>query len=212
MAAARRWLVIMDVRSRNFRARAGSPAMARNSSRFRLRTSGSLLPAASCWRSTAPARIQRPPCGAGGRKVEQAVGAPLEQNARELVGQIDRVLDAAVQSHAADRIVDVGGVAGEQHAALAEGCGDTLMRHVEIAVDDLVGDAAPGRTSAAAPAPPSSLVRSSSACRRIGRENRAPQAGRAVGRNLEAIAPCAGVGEIAAVGNSRGAPRNRTAS
>src|SRR5262249_35905078 len=42
MAATRRWLAIMEVRSRNWRARAGSDAISRSSSKLRRRISGSL--------------------------------------------------------------------------------------------------------------------------------------------------------------------------
>jgi hypothetical protein len=35
----------------------------------------------------------------------------------ELVGEIDRIADAAVHPHPPERIVDVGGIAREQHAA-----------------------------------------------------------------------------------------------
>ena len=41
MAATRRWLAIIEVRSRNWRARAGSAAISRSSSRLRRRISGS---------------------------------------------------------------------------------------------------------------------------------------------------------------------------
>ena len=39
------------------------------------------------------------------------------QDAGQLVGEVEGVMDATVQSHAADRAVDVGGVAGEHHTA-----------------------------------------------------------------------------------------------
>ncbi len=51
--------------------------------------------------------------------VEQAiVGAGPD--VLELVGQVEGVLDAAVHAHAAERVVDVGGIAGQQDAAVAE--------------------------------------------------------------------------------------------
>ena len=72
--------------------------------------------------------------------VEHArIGAAIP-DAGKLIGKIDRVVDAAVHAHAADRIVDVRAVTGKQHAALVEGRGDTLVnrikrviRNVEIA-------------------------------------------------------------------------------
>ena len=75
---------------------------------------------------------------------------------------------------------------------------DALMRHIEIAMDDLVGLRARERISAAAPARPHRSAARLRAARRIGRKDRAPQARRTVGRDLEAIAPFLGIGEIAA--------------
>ena len=71
-------------------------------------------------------------------EIEQALGR-ARHYLEQLVAQIGRVLDAAVEAHAADRIVDMGGVAGEQHAALAEARRHPLVGDVEIAVDDFVG-------------------------------------------------------------------------
>jgi len=70
----------------------------------------------------------------------------------------------AVEPHAADRVVDVGRVAGEQHAALAEGRGDALVRRVEIAVERPRKAAVRGKISAARPAPPHRWSVSSSDC------------------------------------------------
>jgi len=57
----------------------------------------------------------------------------------ELLAQVGGILEAAVEAHAADRIVDVRGIAGEQHTARAKRGGNALMRDIEIAVHDLVG-------------------------------------------------------------------------
>ena len=70
--------------------------------------------------------------------VEQSVGRAIEDDARELVGQVGAILQSAIQSHAADRIVDMRAVAGEHDAALAEGRGDPLVGDVEIAMHDLI--------------------------------------------------------------------------
>ena len=121
MAATRRWLTIIDVRNRNWRARAGSAAIARKSSRLRRRVK------LGRHRSPLPAV-----------EIEQIVGRVIIDHARQLLGQIGGILDAAVQAHTADRVVDVGGIARQQHAAFAEGFRHALMRHVKIAMNDLV--------------------------------------------------------------------------
>ena len=76
------------------------------------------------------------------------------QDAGQLVGEIEGVVHAAVQSHAADRAVDVGGVAGEQHAADAELLRDALMHGVEIAAADVEVAVDAEEPLAAAPAVP----------------------------------------------------------
>ena len=52
------------------------------------------------------------------------------------VGQVVRVVDAEVEPHAAQRIVDMAGVAGEQHATATVGGGNALMHRVEIGVQN----------------------------------------------------------------------------
>src|SRR5437762_10889942 len=90
------------------------------------------------------------------------------------------------------------GVAGKEHAAFAKRLGDALMRHVKIAMHDLKGLWRwKKRLHARLHAGIAQYVLL--ALRRIGRIDRAPKSRRAVRRNLEAIAPGAGVGEIAAV-------------
>src|SRR5215831_12156691 len=90
------------------------------------------------------------------------------------------------------------GVAREQHAALAERLGDALVRHIKIAMDDLVSlRRRKKRLHARLHAGIAQNV--VFALRRVGRIDRAPKARRAVGRDLEAIAPRAGIGEVAAI-------------
>jgi hypothetical protein len=68
-------------------------------------------------------------------EIEKALWRRIQKNADQLVRQVHRVLDAPVQTHAADRIVDMRRIAGEQHAAVAEAFGDALMRHIKEGCD-----------------------------------------------------------------------------
>ena len=131
-------------------------------------------------------------------EIEQFLRRAFENDLRQLFRQIGRILDAAVEAHAADRIVDVGGVAGQQHAAFAERLSDALVRHVKIAMHDVVGAR---RREKRLNARLHAGVAHDVGFRLLGAggEHRAPQAGRTVGGHLEAVAPGAGVGEIAAV-------------
>src|SRR5439155_2289908 len=55
-------------------------------------------------------------------EIEQILlGLPFYDSC-ELVRQIDAVVDAAIHAHATDRVVDMSGIPGEQHAALPESC------------------------------------------------------------------------------------------
>jgi len=54
------------------------------------------------------------------------------------VGELHRVVDATVETEAADWIVDVRGIAREKHAALAERRRDALVHFVQISVDEVV--------------------------------------------------------------------------
>src|ERR1700687_3010882 len=90
------------------------------------------------------------------------------------------------------------GVAGKEHTAFAKGFGDALMRHIKIAMDDLVGSRRrKKRLHARLHAGVAQYLLF--ALRRIGRIDRAPKSRWTIGRDLEAIAPGTGVGEIAAV-------------
>src|SRR6202042_3624590 len=70
--------------------------------------------------------------------VEHAVLGAAEPHVGEFFGQVDRIWGAAVHAHAADRVVDVGAVAGEQHAAFVEGRGDALVHGIERVIGDFV--------------------------------------------------------------------------
>src|SRR5262249_13863489 len=95
------------------------------------------------------------------------------------------------------------GVAGEQHAAFAEGLGDALVRHIEIAMDDFVSlRRRKKRLHARLHAGIAQDVLL--ALRWICGIDRAPKSRRAVGGDLEAIAPSCG-------SNSRARLQNRTA-
>src|SRR4029078_7945319 len=61
------------------------------------------------------------------------------QDASQLVGEVEGVMNAAVQAHAADRTVDVGGVAGQHDAALAEFFRDALVHRIKVAAADFEG-------------------------------------------------------------------------
>jgi len=90
------------------------------------------------------------------------------------------------------------GVAGKEYAALAECFGDTLVRHIKIAMDDLVSlRRRKKRLHTRLHAGITQYILF--ALRRVGWIDRAPKSRWAVGRDLEAIAPRAGIGEIAAV-------------
>src|SRR5262249_4048065 len=90
------------------------------------------------------------------------------------------------------------GIAGKEHTSLAECRSNALMRHVEIAMYDLVS-ARRGEKRLDARLDAGIAQYVLFALRRVGRIDGAPQSRRAVGGNLEAIAPRAGVGEIAAI-------------
>ena len=131
-------------------------------------------------------------------KVQERSDLPPSEDACHFRSQINGILNTAIQSHASDWIVDVGGVAGQQHAPFAEGRGYALMRHVQISMHDVVG-ARLWKNRCIRSWTPRSLMMAASSSDGSVVEHRSPQAGRPVGRNLEAIAPRARLGEIAAV-------------
>src|SRR6516162_2676334 len=129
--------------------------------------------------------------------VEHARLGAIEPHVGELVGEIDRVVDAAVHAHAADRVVDVGAVAGEQRAALVEGRGDALVDGVErvignVVVAALVVDALEAALDAG------HAQRSLVALVLRHRKHAAPDTGRALALDLEQIDPLVGIGEVVA--------------
>ena len=71
-------------------------------------------------------------------EIKQPIGFSLQENFAQLVRKIYGVLNSAVQSHAADWIVDMRGIPGKENPAFTKRRGDTLMRHVEVAMNDLV--------------------------------------------------------------------------
>src|SRR4029077_463330 len=106
-----------------------------------------------------------------------------------------RVVDTAVHAHAADRIVDVGAVAGEQHAALVKCGGGRLGAGVGRVIGNFVIAALLVDALQAA------LDAGHAQRRFVGlllrhREHAAPDAGRAVAFDLEQIDPLVGVEEI----------------
>src|ERR1700730_13679533 len=106
-------------------------------------------------------------------------------------------MDTAVHAHAADRIVDVAAVAGEQHAAFVEGRGDALVHGVEHIIGYFVVAALLMDALQAA------LDAGHAQRRLVGlllrhREHAAPDAGRAFAFDLEQIDPLVGIGEIIA--------------
>ena len=138
ISAARRMLAIIDERSMYSRAEFLSAAVLphrveRFLPRRRIALADDLLVAVGLLLH----RLDRDGAPLPVVAVEQAVvGAGPDR--LELVGQIEGVLDAAVHAHAAERIVDMGGVAGEQHAAVPEALRHPLVHGIDRAVRDLV--------------------------------------------------------------------------
>ena len=128
-------------------------------------------------------------------KVEQSFRLAMPMTA-ELVAKIDGIMDAAVEAEAAERIVQMGGVAGEQHAAGTESGCHALMHPVSALVANLIG----------AGLRHESLQRRLDAFRRqqrffafvwIDRVGQPPKPGCAIVRHLEQRTPFDGVGDIA---------------
>ena len=68
-------------------------------------------------------------------KIKQAI-ARTTQDARELVGETNGVMYTKVHPHAAERIIDVRGIAREQDTAIAVVHRNTLMHRVKVGVED----------------------------------------------------------------------------
>jgi len=136
-------------------------------------------------------------------------GAP-EPDIGELVGKVHRVMDAAVHAHAADGIVDMGAVAGEQHAALVEGGGDPLMHGIERVIRDLVF-AALGVDALQAALDAFHAQRLLVGFVGRDRHDAAPDSGRTVAFDLEQVEPFIGIGKNNCGYRSRGrSRRNRS--
>ena len=70
--------------------------------------------------------------------VQQVRLGTTEPDLGEFFGKIDGVVNAAVHAHTADRIVDMGAIADEQHATLVEGLRYTLMHVVERIIGNFI--------------------------------------------------------------------------
>ena len=121
----------------------------------------------------------------------------LRQPFREAVG----VVDAEIQPHAAERVVDVRGVAREQHAPGAVALGHALMHRVEIGVYD--PGAAALRHEAGEPVRCATEVEQGCfVLGRIGREHAAPQPAAVRPGHLEGGRPLDRVHRVVAVGEA----------
>ena len=78
--------------------------------------------------------------------------------------QLDRVVDAEVQTQPAERVVDVCGIAGKEHAALAEAGRHALVYVVEVAVDNIVRRCSSAESAAVGASVAAGLINSSSVC------------------------------------------------
>ena len=67
---------------------------------------------------------------------QRLCGLLVTQYPDEAACQIDRIMDAAIEAEAAERIVDVSGVSDEEGTSLLKRRRDPLMHTVEITVDD----------------------------------------------------------------------------
>src|SRR5262249_47596143 len=106
-------------------------------------------------------------------------------------------MNAEIEPEPAERIVHVGAIAGQEHAAPAEPRGDALMHIVEIAVDDRVR-AALGKESLQ-----SALYRTLVERLLVGffdtrGKQHAPKPAAVVAADLEQRAPFVGIGKIIA--------------
>src|SRR5258708_7308683 len=112
-------------------------------------------------------------------------------------GELDRVVDAAVQAEAPDRIVDVRRVAREEHPALAEGFRHALVHAIDVPVRDQVH----GMIFMELPQPSAHRgLRKRLLIRLVlpGRKHRAPAPLQIIAHDLEEIGPLLRVGDVAA--------------
>src|SRR5207249_10290083 len=68
--------------------------------------------------------------------IEQAFVCFLAQYAHQFFGEIERVMNAAVEAHSTDRAVHMCGIARQYDPADPECLGDALMHRVEIKAAD----------------------------------------------------------------------------
>ena len=162
IASASRKLSNSAVRSRYWRASAGSSAVRRNSSWLRCRTAGSFSANKSFVAHGLRLRMRHGDMAALALvAVEHAVVGLVARDGDELVGEIDRVVNARVHAHGADRAVHMGGIARQDGAADAEFLRHPLVHDVKIAADDVERLAGRQETLAALPATlPAASVRS----------------------------------------------------
>ena len=116
----------------------------------------------------------------------------------QLFGKVQPVMDAAVHAHPAQRVIDVGGVAGERHAAFGEGRRDPLVHAVQVPVQQVIGrivGVAFGEPRLNPLIAQHFFVR----CVAEGREKCAPDAFALVARHLDHGAPAFGMGDVVAV-------------
>src|SRR5712671_4782724 len=72
-------------------------------------------------------------------KIEQGLVPLAAPDAAEFLGEIERVMNAAVQPHAPDRAVHMRGITREDGAAFAELRRHALMHGVEVRANDVEG-------------------------------------------------------------------------
>src|SRR5215467_9083657 len=71
--------------------------------------------------------------------IEQGIRRISELDLVERVDQLHGVLDTTVETKAADRVVDMGGITCEKDPPGSELCRDPLMNFVQVAMGDVVG-------------------------------------------------------------------------
>src|SRR5258705_1793438 len=113
------------------------------------------------------------------------------------VGELDRVVDAAVQAQPPDRIVDVRRVARKEHSALAEGLRHALVHAIDVPVRHEFHRMIPVQF----PQPPEYRALGKRLLVRLvfpGRKHRAPAPLQIVAHDLEEVGPLLRVGDVAA--------------
>src|SRR5262245_8488855 len=70
--------------------------------------------------------------------VELGLGLRAAPDSDQAIGQVYRIVDATIHTHATERIVDMGGITDQEGAAAAECLGDALMNTIKRRVSDLI--------------------------------------------------------------------------